>query len=88
MLANCPNPFITTTEIYFSIPADGSVELSIFNLTGRRVITLVDENPGIGLQSTIWNGRDSCDRPVSSGIYFYVLRNGGQTITNRMTLIH
>jgi len=65
---NYPNPFNPQTTICYQLPDAGHVKLQIFDLTGRLVETLVDENQPTGEYSKIWNAE-----VVSSGIYFYRL---------------
>ncbi len=75
---NYPNPFNTSTEIAFELALPRHVKLSIFDILGRKIITLADENLRAGCQSRIWNGTDQAGREVSSGIYFYRLETGEQ----------
>ena len=87
---NHPNPFNPGTEIRYEIPdeaAVGRVTLSIFNVEGSRVRHLVDKDQGGGLYRARWNGRNDNDATVSSGVYFYVLRAAGQSITRKMVLL-
>ncbi len=66
---NFPNPFNSTTIIPFSLPDLGFVQLDIYDLVGRHVISLVD-NPFIpGEHTIIWNARHKTGSPVSSGVY-------------------
>jgi hypothetical protein len=87
---NHPNPFNPNTEIRYEIPDDasvGRVTLSIFNVEGSRVRHLVDKDQGGGLYRARWNGRNDDGETVSSGVYFYVLRAAGQSITRKMVLL-
>ncbi len=84
---NYPNPFNPTTTISFSIPNDSNVELSIFNIKGQKVKTLVNEMLPAGEHSIIWNGRDSNGNRVSSGMYFYKLKAGDFQKVRKMILI-
>ncbi|MBN2460882.1 MAG: T9SS type A sorting domain-containing protein [Candidatus Cloacimonetes bacterium] len=72
-VANYPNPFNPSTMITFSIPEDSKVELSIFNLKGQLVRTLIDYSMPAGGYSALWNGDNEIGLPVNSGIYFYYL---------------
>lgn len=87
LISNYPNPFNATTTMSFSIPVNGIVELSVFNIKGQKIVTLVDENLRIGLHGVIWNGNDESGNPVSSGIYFYILKTEEEIITNKMILL-
>jgi hypothetical protein len=84
---NYPNPFNPATVISFTIPENALVELSIFDLQGRHVVTLVDGLVFEGLREVAWDGRDARGNPVSSGVYFYRLRADKQVLTKKMTLL-
>jgi len=66
---NYPNPFNPTTVIRFELPAGGFVDVSIFNISGKRVKVLVRESRNAGSYSVNWGGVDSSGNPVPSGIY-------------------
>ncbi len=70
LTGNYPNPFNPTTKINFSLKADSKVSLSIYNVRGQKVKTLVKNNMPAGWHSIVWNGRDDNGKSVSSGIYF------------------
>jgi hypothetical protein len=84
---NIPNPFNPTTTISFSIPQRMVVDLTIFDVSGRRVVTLVHRTMPAGRSSVKWNGRDANGHAVGSGIYFYRLRSGSSTQTRKMVLL-
>jgi hypothetical protein len=70
---NFPNPFNPTTEIGYEIDAPAQIDLTIYNLTGQRIRTLVKAaNRNAGEYSVIWDGRDDRDKPVGSGVYLYI----------------
>jgi predicted GH43/DUF377 family glycosyl hydrolase len=88
LLANTPNPFNPTTSIAFEIPRAARVRLDIFDATGARVRTLVDETRTAGLHHEVWTGIDASGRAVSSGVYFYRLTVDGVAIdTRKMVLL-
>lgn len=72
-LVNHPNPFNPTTIISYSIPAAAAVELSIYNVKGQKVVTLVNQHQEAGEYNAQWNGSDEQNNPVASGVYFYKL---------------
>jgi photosystem II stability/assembly factor-like uncharacterized protein len=74
---NYPNPFNPATTIEFSLPAVSDVKISIYNLLGQEVVTLLNEQRSAGSHSVIWNARDSFGKKLSSGIYFYKLNATG-----------
>jgi hypothetical protein len=78
---NFPNPFNDGTEIPFSLAFPSQVELSLYNVTGQQVRTLVRGARAAGKHYAQWDGRDERGRDLSSGVYFYRLRTnaGGQT---------
>jgi hypothetical protein len=79
---NKPNPFNPVTEIQFGLPTDSHVRLVIYNVTGQKVTTLVDEHRQAGMHTVIWNGSSA-----ASGIYFYRLEAGDFVETKKMMLI-
>jgi hypothetical protein len=85
---NYPNPFNPTTTIKFSVATDNqATELTIYNLKGQKVKTLVNDQLAAGLHSVTWNGKDSNNNNVASGVYFYKLSNAEQTETRKMILM-
>ena len=79
---NYPNPFNPSTTIDFTLAQPAAVEVTIYDLTGSRVVTLADGNRPAGSHSVTWNAANQ-----SSGIYFYTLRADGQSITRKMVLV-
>jgi streptogramin lyase len=77
-LQNYPNPFKYSTSISFSIPDDGYVSISIYDITGRIVCNLAAANYQSGTTSLIWNSDDNLGRPVKPGIYMCRLTYGNQ----------
>jgi len=88
-LQNYPNPFNPTTIISFSLNNESieNTELIIYNVKGQKVKTLVNEPFSKGTYSVVWNGDDSKGDKVSSGIYFYQLKNGSKSQTKKMILM-
>ena len=70
---NYPNPFNPTTNISFSINEDSKVEISIFNLKGQKIKTLMQSTYQRGNHSVLWDGKDNFGNTVSSGLYMYKL---------------
>ncbi|MEQ8523240.1 lamin tail domain-containing protein [Gracilimonas sp.] len=79
---NYPNPFNPTTQIQYSVTEAGLVSLTIYNLMGQKVATLVGENKSAGTYRVNWNAANN-----ASGIYYYRLQAGNQVLTRQMTLI-
>jgi hypothetical protein len=65
-----PNPFVNQTRIDYALPKQTSVEIVIYDVSGRQVKTMVSEMQNAGYYSTIWNGVDDRGRKVASGVYF------------------
>ena len=84
---NYPNPFNPSTLIRFSLPKPGEAGLSIYNLLGQRVATLVSGQREAGTYTLQWDGRDEQGRDLASGIYFYRLHAGTQVETRKMLLL-
>jgi len=85
--SNYPNPFNPSTTIEFSLQNNSKVDLSIFNIKGQKVKTLINNDLDKSKHSVIWNGVDSNNKPVSSGIYLYKIKAGNQESVKRMLLL-
>lgn len=79
---NYPNPFNPTTVIEFALPVNSKVELSVYNLLGEKIITLVNEEKGAGNHQVLFNAIS-----LSSGIYFYKLQANEFVQTKKMILL-
>jgi len=85
---NFPNPFNPETKISYSIVNNGIIELNIYNIKSQLIKKLVNEQQNIGNYTINWDGTDSNDRKVSSGLYFYKLKVNYKTIdTKKMMLL-
>lgn len=87
MESNYPNPFNATTVIPFQVPRAAPVALTVYNLLGQKVVTLVDATRATGYHRVSWDGRDAGGRPVSSGIYLVVFSSGGFAQRGKMVLL-
>ena len=79
---NFPNPFNPTTKIKYSIPQDGLVSIIIFDIMGRKITSLVNENKKAGNYEVYFNGNG-----LSSGVYFCKMNSGDFTNSIKMLLI-
>ncbi len=86
LLQNYPNPFNPATTIVYTLPEASQVVLSIYDVLGREIKTLVNNTLPAGRYQVTWDGTDQGGRPVSSGIYIYRLRAGHFTKTMKMLL--
>ncbi|RKX19893.1 MAG: hypothetical protein DRP35_06955 [Candidatus Zixiibacteriota bacterium] len=84
---NYPNPFNSETSIKFEIPKSTYVNLSIYNILGQKVVTLVDEILKIGSYSINWQSSNNSGFQVPSGIYFYKIRTDYNQSVKKMVLI-
>ncbi len=85
---NYPNPFNPATKIFFSLTKESPVSLQVYDMMGRVVATLVNEEVlPAGNHAVVWNGRTSEGRLAASGIYFYRLKAEGYVATRKMTLL-
>jgi len=72
LLQNFPNPFNPATQIIYSLPEAGHVEVSVYNIRGERVATLVNERQASGSHTVVWNAEK-----FGSGVYFIRMQAGG-----------
>ncbi|TMQ70823.1 MAG: hypothetical protein E6K81_11720 [Candidatus Eisenbacteria bacterium] len=82
--AGVPNPAVDLATIDFTLPHEGRVRLTVYDLRGRRVATLIDGDRPAGPSTTTWDGRDHLGRPVPAGTYFFRLEAFGQTRVKRL----
>ncbi|MCD4829660.1 MAG: T9SS type A sorting domain-containing protein [Candidatus Cloacimonetes bacterium] len=83
---NWPNPFNPSTTIEYAVSAPATVELSVFNLRGQRVATLVRDEMPAGSHRAQWSGQDSSGNPVASGVYVCRLSVGDEVRFRKMVL--
>ena len=77
-----PNPFNPVTTLSFGLPNDAQVSLSIYNLQGREIISLIDGNMDAGYHSVVWNADNN-----ASGMYFVQMRAGVFIKTQKLMLV-
>ena len=82
-----PNPYNPTTEIRFTLKDSERVEISIYDIRGRRVVELTDEVFSNGPHSVPWHSQDQSGQRVASGVYFARLKVGEYRFTRRMMLV-
>jgi flagellar hook assembly protein FlgD len=81
-----PNPFGRSGQLTYGIPQSGRVRLSIYDLRGSLVATVVDRTEPAGWRSVSWDGRDRSGHSVASGTYFARLEMNGQVDVRKMVL--
>jgi hypothetical protein len=79
---NYPNPFNPSTRITYALPQESQVMVEVFDIVGRKVATLVNEKQSSGTHTVEFNAAG-----FSSGVYFYTMVTGGQTLSRKMMLI-
>ncbi len=84
---NYPNPFNPQTTISFTIQKTEKINLTIYNIKGQKVKTLVNEEKEAGNHSIIWNGKDEAGKTVSSGVYLSRIQVGNFSKTNKMMMM-
>lgn len=84
---NYPNPFNPTTIITYSLPGSSHVILTVYDILGQEVRTLVNQFQKTGTHSIIWDGKNAAGQQVPSGVYLYQLRASNKVQTKKMLLI-
>ncbi|UCF05457.1 MAG: T9SS type A sorting domain-containing protein [bacterium] len=87
LFQNTPNPFNPVTTIRYYLPENSRITLGIYDISGKRVACLVNKEQKMGFNSVEWDGKDNHGNSVASGIYFFRLKTGKQTITRKMVLL-
>ena len=84
---NYPNPFNPLTTINYNIPGDGFVNITIYDMMGRVVKTLVNISQTAGFKSVQWNATNDRNEPVSTGLYLYTIKAGNFRQTKKMVFL-
>jgi hypothetical protein len=84
---NVPNPFNPSTRIDFEVAKAGTVDLSVYDVAGRHVATLVHGRLGAGVHQATWNGMTDGGLQAASGVYMYVLKTEAGQESRRMVLL-
>ena len=84
---NYPNPFRDQTTINFTLPEAGEVTVSVYDISGRKVATLVNQSLTAGAHQVQWNGRSSSGQALASGVYFYRIDAGTFQDVRRLTIV-
>ena len=82
-----PNPFNPSAQIVFTIPHNGNTVISVYNILGQKVRTLIDSQLAEGSHNVTWNGCNDSGVAVSSGIYIVRLKQGSMTHSQNITLL-
>ena len=84
---NYPNPFNPSTIVPYSLVQAGLLDLTIYNVQGQKIRTLIDGHSSAGQHFATWDGVDDRGNAVSAGVYLYQLRVGNRTETKKMLLL-
>lgn len=84
---NYPNPFNPETVIEYNLPHAAQVRLTVFNIVGQEVTTLVNDYQSAGIKRVIWDGTDAYGIKVTSGVYFYRLSTADFDMTRKMIMM-
>jgi hypothetical protein len=81
-----PNPFRTGTEITFGLKDGADVDIAVYDVSGRRVVTLVKGSRDAGTYTVNWKGTDSFDRKLSAGVYLLRMKAGDYESTRKLLI--
>ena len=84
---NYPNPFNPNTQIQYALPTDANVSIAIYDLVGRKIRTLVNEQVKAGYHFTLWNATNDMGSPVSAGVYIYTITANDFRDVKKMILL-
>ena len=84
---NYPNPFNPTTQIRYDLPEDTYVSITIFDIMGRKVRSLINTNEDAGYRYMNWDATNDLGQPVSAGMYIYTIQAGEFRKTKKMVLL-
>ena len=87
LLQNYPNPFNPITSLRYNLPEDGLVNITIYDMMGRVVKTLLNGSQTAGYKSIQWNATNDRNEPVSAGLYLYTIQAGEFKQTKKMVLL-
>ena len=82
-----PNPFNPLTIIRYNLPEDAMVNITIYDMMGRQVKTLVNASQTAGYKTIHWNATNDKNRSVSAGLYLYAIQAGEFRQTKKMVLL-
>ncbi|SVA91147.1 uncharacterized protein METZ01_LOCUS144001, partial [marine metagenome] len=84
---NYPNPFNPVTTLRYDLPENAMINITIYDMLGREVKTLINQTQDAGYKSVIWNATNDYGKPVSAGIYLYQIQAGKYISTKKMVLL-
>ena len=84
---NYPNPFNPTTSIEYDLPNDSYTVVTVFDVMGKHVKTLVDENQSAGFKTIRWDAKNDEGESVAAGMYIYQIKSGVNIASKKMILL-
>ena len=84
---NYPNPFNPVTNLDYDLPEDAMVNITVFDMMGKVVRTLVNDQQSAGYKTLQWNAMSNSGQPVSSGLYIYTITTDNFSKTRKMILM-
>ena len=84
---NYPNPFNPITTLRYDLPEQTHVNITVYDMLGRKVRTILNQQQDPGYKSLIWDATNDYGKPVSAGIYLYQIQAGEYISTKKMVLL-
>jgi len=84
---NYPNPFNPVTTLRYDLPENAMINITIYDMLGREVKTLINQTQDAGYKSVIWDATNDYGKPVSAGLYLYQIQAGEYISTKKMVLL-
>jgi hypothetical protein len=84
---NYPNPFNPITTLRYDLPENSYVNVTVYDMLGREIRTLVNTTQDAGFKSVLWNATNDYGKPVSAGVYLYKIQAGEFVQTKKMVLL-
>jgi hypothetical protein len=84
---NYPNPFNPTTQIKYDLPEDAMVSITIYDIMGRSIRSLVNSKQTAGYLSIVWDATNNLGEPMSAGMYIYTIQAGSFRQVRKMILL-
>ena len=75
------------TTLRYDLPEDGLVNITIYDMMGREIVTLINDQQPAGYRSFVWNGTNDLGESVSAGIYLFIIKAGELRQTKKMVLL-
>jgi hypothetical protein len=84
---NYPNPFNPVTTLQYDLPENSLVNITIYDMLGRKVKTLINQTQDTGRKSVVWDSTNDYGKPVSAGVYLYQIQANNFLKTKKMILV-